>query len=146
MQNILVCSSIWIDSHCTPYNWNGLGYCYLCLQPAWCCLALSISKRDLLHLNFYSWTCSKGEFGNFFSFMGIYIEAYFIREFPRNTYHLAHAVFPLGVPSVLNAVTADVQNKFLCVLQCKTKKCKQEWQEVILWFVHLYYSQTLPEN
>lgn len=65
-------------------------------------------KRGLLHLNFYSWTYSKGKFGNLFSFMGIYIEAYFISEFPRNTYSLAHAVFPLGVPSVLNTVTADV--------------------------------------
>lgn len=130
MQNILVCSSIWIDSHCTPYNWNGLGYCFLCLQPAWCCLALSISKRDLLHLNFYSWTCSKGEFGNFFFFMGIYIEAYFIGELPRNTYCLAH-----GSPIGAEPVTTDVRNKLLCILQCKTKKCKPEWQEVILLYL-----------
>lgn len=85
------------------------------------------------------------EFGNFFSFMGIYIEVYFISEFPWNTYSLAHAVFPLGDSSVLNAVTADVWNNFLCILQCKTKKCK-EWQEVILWSIHLYHSQTLPVN
>lgn len=126
-------------SHKTGMVW---GYCCLCLQPALCYLALSISKQDFLHLNFYSWTCSKEAFGNFFS----YTEACSISEFPRNTYSLAQAVFPLGVPSVLNAAIADVWNKFLCILQCKTKKCKPEWQEVILWSINLYYSQTLAVN
>lgn len=49
-------------SHITGTVW---GYCYFCLQPALYCLALSISKWGLLRLNFYSWTCSKGEFGYF---------------------------------------------------------------------------------